>query len=159
MAKRELKPTIEERINLTEKFLPRDSQGNFTDFVANGKKYYAYTFKDYMPPKRYIAMEKWSLIAKSGYSYEELIAEVEYAKECNRSSLKSLEGVIETELVLNSIITNVRNKSEAKFYALYTLACVFLVREDEDITDWNEELQEQKINDLIAEGYDCRSFF
>ena len=159
MAKKELKPTIEERINLTEKFLPRDSQGNFTDFVANGKKYYVYDFRNYIPPKRYLAIEKWELIAKSGYSYQELIDEINYAKESNRNTLKSLESVIETELILNSIITNVQNKSEAKFFAKYMLACVYLIREDENIMDWDEDFQNKKIDDLIAENFDARSFF
>ena len=155
-----LKADISERINLTEKHLPyNQTLGWYEDFTANGKKYRVESWKSYMPPLRYIAWQKWNLIAATGKSFQEFYDDVLDLEKTFIQSYSDKEKIYDVSVKLNAMKQSIINFGDKRYFACYMLSCIFFVRENENVLEFNEDFQETKINDLIIEGFDSRDFF
>lgn len=146
------------------KSLPRKKTGGFAPFFdANKKKYKIRSVAEGIPPLRWAAYEKLSTMFGYDATYQKLtdnllkgkklINEIFLAKgECNHSIIDVLQHY---DSVLSGMIGFTNSRVSKGLY----LCTVFIVREGEDIKEWDKDLAEEKIDDWIEEGFDVADFF
>lgn len=128
-------------------------QLNYEDsqFIANGKTYFV---KNSLSVERFRWFEKYQVDFGFGRSY----------KSIHESLKKSIEfankgkGLEAWNLVFN-LMNAVGEGLEKRTNNAMMICALFIVTEEEDLTKWDEQEQQKKIEDWNAEGYDVNSFF
>jgi hypothetical protein len=65
----------------------------------------------------------------------------------------------ELAVQLNKRIEFLQYAKEERHHPALYLCTLFIITDDEDVSQWHETLAEEKINDWNVEGYDVRDFF
>ena len=120
-------------------------------FEANGKTYFV---KQSLSVERYRWFEKYQIDFGFGRTYKSISDSLKKAVELGNKG----KGIEAWNIVLN-LIRAVGEGLDKRASNAMTLCALFIVTEDEDLTKWDEQEQQAKIDDWNTEGYDVNSFF
>jgi hypothetical protein len=122
-----------------------------SEFMANGTRYLV---KTNLSVERFKWFEKYQVYFGFGRDfkgiYDQLVKSVAFADKG-----KGLEAWNIIFNLKEEIGKNLDNRSHTAMY----ICALFIVTEDEDLTKWDEQMAQKKIDDWNAEGYDVNSFF
>lgn len=120
-------------------------------FEANGFKYVIHPS---LSVERYRQFERLQVIAGFGADYQTLYTSVAAAYD-----LINKMKVADCAVKLNGVLEGLRRPINSQPHPLLLLCTVFISREGEDITRWDEAEATEKIADWGAAGYDVADFF
>ena len=120
-------------------------------FEANGKTYFV---KQSLSVERYRWFEKYQIDFGFGRTYKSIADSLKKAVELGNKG----KGIEAWNIVLN-LIRAVGEGLDKRASNAMMLCALFIVTEDEDLTKWDEQEQQVKIDDWNTEGYDVNSFF
>lgn len=141
------------------KNLPKDEAGIVTNFTANGKKYTV------LKPGNPIGIKRWSMYEKLRFSLgvgrtfkdlAEVLETVELTIAADGDFATQRRDAI---LLLNSLRKAVIETSEERYNIAFYICTLFMVREGENLADWDEMEADDKISDWQKEGYSEQDFF
>ncbi|MDD2285544.1 MAG: hypothetical protein PHU98_06140 [Mariniphaga sp.] len=66
---------------------------------------------------------------------------------------------VKASAIVHNMLTGIAKGIEKRNDPIMRMCCLFLIREDEDEGKYNEQLQKDKVTDLMGAGYDYRDFF
>mgnify|MGYP003612040033 CR=1 FL=1 len=130
------------------KELPLDA----TSFMANGVEYF---IKTSLSVERYRWFEKYQVTF--GFArefkqiYDNLVRSIDLANKGKGLEAWNIIFNLKEEIGKN----NLDNRHHNGMY----ICALFIVTEDEDLTVWDEQIAEKKINNWNKEGYDVNCFF
>ena len=123
-----------------------------SSFEANGVTYY---IKDTLSVERYRWFEKYQVTF--GFArefkqiYDMLVKSVDLANKGKGLEAWNIIFNLKEEIGKNNLDNRMHN-------GMYICA-LFIVEENEDLTSWDEQLANKKIDNWNKEGYDVNSFF
>lgn len=123
-----------------------------SSFEANGVTYY---IKDTLSVERYREFEKYQVTF--GFArefkqiYDMLVKSVDLANKGKGLEAWNIIFNLKEEIGKNNLDNRMHN-------GMYICA-LFIVEENEDLTSWDEQLANKKIDNWNKEGYDVNSFF
>lgn len=115
---------------------------------------HTYRIAESMSQERYEQFELLQLEFAYGFTFTELqniLTDIE--KKFNTMN------IVEAATLIYNLKNSVKNGIEKRIQPYMRLCGLILIREDEDITVFNELFQKEKINDLMKAGVDYRDFF
>lgn len=132
-----------------------------SEFVANGHRYTIRKPGEAFTIERWNAYEKLSIL----YRFKNTPESVKEAlQECHKT-LNSLviganpqKTVLDVVYTLTSIIDAINERKSSASYYLQ-ICTLFIVRDGENLAEWNEGMAEEKINDWQSEGLLMQDFF
>lgn len=141
-----------------------NAKGEFPlEFTANGRKYRRLTEDDGVGILRWSKMNAIASQAQLGLNVGQIFR---ILTEVQEGFVKALKGEVSSGAALFSSIAKleelkkaIKGEVERDYHIGFFLACIFIVREGEDVTKFNQEEQQAKIDDWNAEDFDARDFF
>jgi len=122
-----------------------------TSFEANGKTYF---IKTSLSVERFRWYEKYQLNFGMGRTFDNIVKALDKSVELANKGA----GLQAWNIIFNmrdAITKDLDKRSHQAFY----LCALFMVTENEDLTQWDEALAERKIKDWNTEGISAVSFF
>ncbi len=141
------------------KNLPKNEAGIVTDFKADGKKYTV------LKPGDPIGIKRWSMYEKLRFSLgvgrtfkdlAEVLETIELTIAGNGDFATQRRDAI---LLINSLRKAVIETSEERYNIAFYICTLFMIRDGENLADWNEREADDKISDWVKEGYSEQDFF
>ena len=129
------------------KRLPLDKKS----FKANGKEY---TIVDTMSIERWKYLEDFQELLAWGTGFDDLFKNIKRVYQLLDEGKEN-----EPRIILHNVLTSIKQKLEKRYHPALMLCTLFVVRDDEDQTVYNEEFMKSKIEDWTTEGYDINDFF
>lgn len=133
--------------NMELKRLPFDKG----EFMANGVKY---KIKHTLTLARFIEFEKLQNHFGFGLTFSGIVAKLDEAVDYANKG----KGVQAWNCIFN-LKEGIAYRIEDRTHPALLLSSLFIVTDDEDLTQWNEEEQRVKIENWNKEGYDVNDFF
>lgn len=131
--------------------LPRDGDSFANSFVANGTKYLIHPT---LSIGRYEMYEELEIIFGNGASHKEIFEELTAVFELV-DKMKFAQAAIR----INNMITAVSRSLHMRTTPMLLLCSLFIAKEGEDLSRWNEAEALEKIADWRADGYRIDDFF
>lgn len=128
------------------------------DFTKDGfeTKNHKYKFVHALSFERFTQMEKCQAELMFGMDYKKIFDEVKRAFEfLNGNNIKPADCAI----VLHNIMTGIAKNIDNKTHPALMLCSLFIKREDEDLSVFDEILAKEKIEDWSKDGYAIQDFF
>ena len=125
--------------------------GKVTEFEANGHKY---KFCKTISIDRFVEFERLQAHVGFGKDFKGIHAELVGAYELLNKS-KPADAAVKISNLVNGIGWNL----EKRDHPVLQMCALFLNREDEDATKFDEDLVSEKIADWREEGYSIEDFF
>ena len=143
----------------TVKPLPREPDGSYSrHFTANGVRYTIRTADEGTTIERYTAMKKMGVALGFSSSFEALVREVEGVEGLLNTLVTKEPKLRDTFLRLNNLKRGILETSRTRYDLSLYYCTLFIVRDGEDLTQWVQAEQDEKIADWNAEGYDVHDF-
>ncbi|HCC71262.1 MAG TPA: hypothetical protein DEQ09_08950 [Bacteroidales bacterium] len=120
-------------------------------FSGNG---HTFTIVDTMCIARWTQLENFQDLLGWGRSFDDLFRQLHKAYELMDEGKQN-----EPRIIIHNILTGMKQKLEQRYHPALMLCTLFIIREDEDQTIYNEEFMKEKIKDWTIEGYDINDFF
>lgn len=120
-------------------------------FKANGHEY---TIVDTMSIERWKYLEDFQDLLGWGRSFDDMFKQLRRVYELMDEGKQN-----EPRIIIHNLLTGVKDKLEKRYHPALMLCTLFVVREDEDQTVYDEEFMKGKIKDWTEEGYDVNDFF
>lgn len=141
------------------KGLPKNEHGDYKrEFTANGKKFIVRSPNEGVGIYRFSRMELMGGVLGLDASLKSLLASTkkyqDIAFEDAPAAIKVKKMVMHSEAVLEGIRSAGKNRYAKAFF----MCTLFIVRPNEDMTVWNEDEAQAKIDDWNAEGYNEHDF-
>lgn len=144
------------------KRLPRTADGKLaTFFDANGQKYKISSYENGVPPLRYTFYEKLALMFGFNADFNSIFTNINECMEIINRIFKGDNSVnpMQVYKILEAINESVKEASETRYHKALLLCTIFIIRDGEDVSTWDNALAQEKINDWIVEGYGIEDFF
>jgi hypothetical protein len=103
--------------------------------------------------ERYLAMEMWELILLGYQSHRDY---AEYQAELLKNFNEGNQAMLGKLIIDGQMMFGFQKQ---KVHPVLMFCMIFVVREDEDIMTWDEDVAKEKIKDLVNHGYGMPSFF
>lgn len=135
------------------KNLPRKENGDYErEFMANGNKYIILSAEEGIGIIRWSKLQLMSSVL--GYGTDLATLEQGFVKlsELFNGFVKNKNTVFEIATHINEMRSGMITESRRNFSYVFWTACLFIVKEGEDMTKFIEEEQEKKIEDWNKEG-------
>ena len=135
------------------KNLPRKENGDYArEFKANGNKYIIRTADEGIGILRWSKLQLMSSVM--GYGADIAKLEQGFAKlgDLFNGFVKNKNTVFEIAAHINEMRSGMVDESRRNYSYVFWTACLFIVRENEDMSKFIEEEQEAKIDDWNKEG-------
>lgn len=134
------------------KNLPRDEAGGFKrNFTANGKNYTIRTRAEGIGIYRVSQFLKMELLVGAGMDQPALVASLkDIQAEINKFG-NGKGDFLETALKMKALIDQIYAINKSRFAINFFFCSLFIVRDNEDLTKWTLEDQEEKISDWNTE--------
>ena len=129
------------------KRLPLDKK----TFMANSNEY---TIVDTMSIERWKKLEDFQDLLGWGRSFDDMFKQLKKVYELMDEGKQN-----EPRIIIHNLLTGVKQKLEKRYHPALMLCTLFVVREDEDQTIYDEEFMNSKVKDWTEEGYDINDFF
>ena len=121
------------------------------EFTAGGVKY---KIKNTLTLARFVEFEKLQNHFGFGLTFESIV------KKLNESIDYANKGKgVEAWNIIFNLKEGIAYRLEDRTHPVLLLASLFIITEDEDLTQWNEAEQKIKIDNWNKEGYDVNDFF
>jgi hypothetical protein len=141
------------------KKLPLDDEGRFArEFKANGRKYTIRSATEGISIERFNQYEMLSLALGFGANFQALLTNLNNAIAMANACALGKETFVNLVLQLDAMKKGVVNSTQERNNIALMLCTLFIVREDEDLTTWNEEEANDKVKDWNKAGYDVNDF-
>ena len=121
------------------------------EFTAGGIKY---TIKNTLTLARFVEFEKLQNHFGFGLSFSDL-----YKRLGEIETLFNQGKSVEAFANFYNLKEGIAYRLEDRTHPVLLLCSLFIVTEDEDLTQWNEHEQKIKIDNWNREGYDVNDFF
>lgn len=122
-----------------------------TEFEACGKKYIIHKS---LSVNRFIEYEKLQCHVGFGVSFKAMFNTIKDTYE-----LLNKQKFADSAVKLHNMMMGMAEKAENRTHPAMLLCALFINRDDEDLTKWDEGDALRKIKDWSDEGYDMSSFF
>lgn len=135
------------------KNLPKKENGDYErEFMANGNKYIILSAEEGIGIIRWSKLQLMSSVL--GYGTDLATLEQGFVKlsELFNGFVKNKNTVFEIATHINEMRSGMITESRRNFSYVFWTACLFIVKEGEDMTKFIEEEQEKKIEDWNKEG-------
>lgn len=127
-------------IDFTQKVIP-----------ANGKKY---KILSELSIARFKELDKMEVEFFYGFDMQGLFNKLkESFEDLNKNK------PADASVKLHNLMRGVADKVDGRVHVVMRICSLFLVTDDENINEWNEDLAREKEKDWAAEGYSMSSFF
>lgn len=103
--------------------------------------------------KRYKQFELLQSEVAFGFTFEEIFAKLSEMK----THLNKLQFV-EMSVLVDNMLNGITRGIEKRTPPTLKLCALFMIREDEDVKEWNETLQQEKYEDFENAGVDMMDF-
>lgn len=120
-------------------------------FTANGNKYYVLTS---LSVNRFEEFESLQAIVGFGVSFQQL-----FNQERKAYDLLNEGRPADAAVILYNSMNGIKNHLEDRTNPILQMCALFICREGEDASTWNQKLADEKINDWKKEGISMESFF
>lgn len=127
-------------------------------FQANGVTYKVRTLSEGIGVKRYSLFRKAQAILGMGATFENLVNNLAQAEKFYNSIATKNPQLLDLGIILNNMKRGIVESSKERYDFAFWLCTLFIVREGEDLTQWVEADQEEKIKDWNAEGINEQDF-
>ena len=124
---------------------------NIKQFTANGKKYH---ISKALSVERWRYFEDYQALVGFGRSFQDIFEQVKKAYEALQHP-----KIADASVYLHNILMGVKEKLEERHDPGLMLCALFINREGEDETVYDEEVMKSKILDWQKEGYAMADFF
>jgi hypothetical protein len=142
------------------KKLPKDELGRYLPtFTASGNKYRILSPDDGIGIVRWSILSKMSSVLGYGADVKTQLANLQKARAIVNEVFKGRGDILELGVHLKAMEDGIRTDNERRFHFAFYTATIFIVREDEDLTKFSDDLATAKIEDWNNEGYDAADFF
>lgn len=142
------------------KRLPRNEDGSISNkFPANGQKYTIRTAEDGIGVFRFSKLNQFGVIVGGNITFAEYL---EFLSDISELQLIDEPAkVIKARTIEKCALQKqkVQQFDQSRYEAALYMATIFIVREGEDLSTWNQTLAKQKIDDWNKEGYHEDDFF
>ena len=137
------------------KLLPRDDKGNYArEFIANGNKYIIRSQEEGIGINRYCRLlnmsSVWGLQADLGSQ----LAAWRKATKAVDQALIGKGSFGEYFGIAQSAVDGINRAGQTNYTYTFWVACLFIVREGEDLTQFIEAEQQSKIEDWASEFHE-----
>jgi len=120
-------------------------------FTAAGNRY---TIVDTMSIERWKHLEDFQDLLGWGRSFDDLFKNLRKAYTLMDEGKNN-----EPRIIIHNILTGMKQRLEQRYHPALMLCTLFVIREGEDQTTYDEEYMKSKIEDWTKEGYDINDFF
>jgi len=135
------------------KNLPRKENGDYArEFKANGNKYIIRTADEGIGILRWSKLQLMSSVMGYGADIAKLEQGFSKLGDLFNGFVKNKNTVFEIAAHINEMRSGMVDESRRNYSYVFWTACLFIVREGEDMTKFIEEEQEAKIDDWNKEG-------
>lgn len=146
--------------NQPKELLVKDpTTGWYLPFVANGNKYIVLKPDAIIGILRYSVMERLGILAGTGKNFVELMAVIDAIEKEAGSDKPIHEARKNILLTTHSLKKAVIDVKESRYPSGLFLATLFIVREGEDLSKFDEDIAQEKMKDWEAENGNMKSFF
>lgn len=121
------------------------------EIPANGK---TYKVLPELPIARFKELDKMEVEFYYGFDMQGMFNKLKSAFEDLNKSKPA-----DASVKLHNLMRGVADKVDERTHVVMRICSLFLVTEDENINEWNEDLAKEKEKDWQAEGYSMSSFF
>lgn len=136
------------------KNLPRKENGDYArEFKANGVKYIIRSAEEGIGILRWSKLQLMSSVLGYGADIARLEQGFSKLADLFNGFVKNKHTVFEIATHINEMRSGMVDESRRNYSYVFWTACLFIVKEGEDITKFIEEEQEEKISDWNKEGY------
>lgn len=123
-----------------------------SSFVANGVTYYV---KDTLSVERYRHFEKYQVTFGFAREFKQMYDLLKKSVDLANKG-KGLEA---WNIIFNLMEEVGKNDLDNRMHNGMYICALFIVEENEDLTVWDEQLANKKIENWNKEGYDVNNFF
>lgn len=142
------------------KRLPRNDIGNFKpSFIANGRRYYIRTAEEGIGILRYSRLVQNSTSVIYDLDVAAITKNIQKAIDLLDDRMRGKKNIIEMALHLHSMREGVTESVRKNYNFTYWSAALFIVREGEDLSEFTDAYQMDKIEDWVKEGYHEHDFY
>lgn len=121
------------------------------EFQANGTRYVVRTS---LTVTRFEQFEKIQVRVGYGVDFRQMFANLRKAFDYLNASQPA-----DASIILHNMMSGVKNNLDGRDNEVLDLCCLFICREDEDVTVYDEQLNKKKKEDWSKEGITMDSFF
>lgn len=145
----------------TIKHLPRDESGKIKRvFEANGNKYKILNSDSIMSPKKYALFTKMTAAFGFNMGFEGLLKHFDDQDRLildisPQDSLTKRAALFQNKAIKERVIESI----ESRYDSILAFCTLFIVREGEDTTEYDEDLANEKMEDWQKEGIAMSNFF
>lgn len=137
----------------------RKTEGGFTrEFTANGRQYTIRTAEEGVGIMRHTKMMQMGAVLGMAATFAQLHDNIRRAEECFNSLVTAKPRMQELGVLLNNMRRGVLETSRERYSYAFHYCTFFITWEGEDLTAYNEEEQQTKIDDWNAEGINEQDF-
>lgn len=141
-----------------QRLVDPQTQKFVSEFKANGQKYYIRRPEDGLPLLRYERLQELSTVTSFDGTYSEIISKVNGLVDKANSLVTKQPKLNELFLDIENIKQSLNKKDRNWDYSLLTCT-LFIVKPDEDLTKWEQQEQERKIEDWNTSAIPMQDFF
>lgn len=128
------------------------------EFTANGQKYRILSPKDGMSLRRYTKLRAALSVVGSDATLGEQIQNIQQAMKLVDSIATQKTGVVQLSVILENMKQAIARSDRNWHFSAYA-ATLFIIRDGEDVSKYDESLAEQKIEDWNTENINASDFF
>ena len=129
-----------------------------TDFEANGNTYKILSPSDGMSLRRYTKLRSALAVVGSDATFGEQMQNINQAKTLVDQIVTQKTGVVQLSVILENMGQAIA-RSDRKWHFSAWAATLFIIRKGEDVSQYDETLAEEKINDWNAANINASDFF
>ena len=137
------------------KLLPRDDKGNYArEFIANGNKYIIRSQEEGIGINRYCRLLNMSSVWGLQADFGSQLAAWRKATKAVDQALIGKGSFGEYFGIAQSAVDGINRAGQTNYTYTFWVACLFIVREGEDLTQFIEAEQQSKIEDWASEFHE-----
>lgn len=141
------------------KDLPRDERGRIIPFSTEKHHYTPLLPGSPIGIKRWQVYEQLKVSLAFGRKFKDIYDELANTENVLVANKPSEQRCKEALLLINSQRQGILKFSEERYNTAFYIATLLILREDEDIKEWNIEFANEKIADWQEAGYNEQDFF
>lgn len=127
-------------------------------FIANGNTYYIRTPEQGIGFLRYTKLLNMTAVVGYGANYSDIQRNWSKVNEMLNAFYRGENNMGEIFAHVKSQTDGIAQDSQRLFNIVFWVCCLFVVRSDESLSEWDEAYQEEKIQDWHLEGFNEQDF-
>jgi len=141
------------------KDLPRNDQGILlSEFKANGKRFIIRSPEEAVGIYRFGQMEKMGGALGMGTSFKQLVKAIKQNEDIAFEDIPAALKVKKMLMNNSAILEGIKSTAKDRYSMAFIMCTLFIVRPEEDLTNWNKDYANAKIDDWNKEGLNEQDF-